>query len=334
MPSSSFFTLLGLKKPHFFLPLIFALLLPLAPAPAEADTTSPFNTSSITANLALDPSLLSYNTPTVCTLACGNLVDATGVYIFSLNGHLYQHPVGQAQLALSLLNSYRLNHSPIYLRRALANAQRLVDDKVVSNGAWFYPYTFDFAVYGDTSLNLTAPWYSGLAQTQALSVFVRLFNLTHDPKWRAAAQATFTSLLAPPSASSPWVTFVDTSNYLWIEEYPRFPTPNSERVLNGTIFAIFGIYDYLRLTGDLQAAAFFDGLVTTIEHYFSSWRFPSHPAYYSLMHKNPNAHYHPIVVAEFRCLAKLTLRHAESYFAYVLYSDYPTTRRLLCGPTP
>lgn len=290
-----------------------------------------FQLSGVPLNLTVPETELPYSSSTVCTLACGGLTDVYGVRVFSLGGTLYQHPVGQAQLALNLLNSYRLNGSAVYLRRAVANAQRLVDTRVEEAGAWFYPYPFDFAVYGDASLLLQAPWFSGLAQSQALSVFVRLFGVTGDPRWKAAADATFASLLVEPTADRPWVTWVDAAGFLWLEEYPRWPVERSERVLNGSIFAAFGVYDYLRLTGDPVAASLVDGQVTTVAHYFDEWRVPGHPASYSLTHPVQNTHYHSTVVAEFRCLAKLTGRQIERSFAWQLYQDYPTARRVLCG---
>jgi D-glucuronyl C5-epimerase C-terminus len=310
--------------------LASVLVMVYAALPAEASVPA-FNALGITASLTVSADQLSYTNDTVCTLACGGLTDVYGVRIVVINGVTYQHPTEQAQLALNLLNSYRLNHDPRYLARAILNAQRLVDDRIPSGAAWFFPYGFDFAVYGDAALTLHAPWYSALAQAQALSAFVRLSNLTGDPAWRAAADATFASLLVVPSTDQPWVSWIDGDGYLWMEEYPRLPVDVSERVLNGTIFAIFGIYDYLRLTNDPDAAALFDGEVATVEHYFPQWRVAGHPAYYSLGHLIQNAHYHPVVVAEFRCLAKLTGRHEESSMAYWLYQDYPTTRFQLCG---
>lgn len=292
---------------------------------------APFNTLGVVADVALNSAQLPYTYPTTCTLACGGPTDVYGVRVFVLNGITYQHPVGQAQLALALLRTYRLNHDVRYLTRAIRNAQRLVDVRVEAAGAWFYPYGFNFAVYGDTARMLRAPWFSALAQAQALSAFTRLFNVTGDPAWMVAADATFASLIAEPVVDQPWVSWVDANGYLWLEEYPRWPVQDSERVLNGTIFAAFGLYDYMRLTGNLTAAQMFDATVTTVEHYFASWRAAGGPAYYSLAHKRPNIHYHPVVVAELRCLAKLTRRAVESSMAWQLYQDYPATRYLLCG---
>jgi len=46
---------------------------------------------------------------------------------------------------------------------------------------------------------LRAPWYSGMAQGLAISLFSRLSVVTGEARWRQAATATFDSLLIPPS---------------------------------------------------------------------------------------------------------------------------------------
>ena len=142
------------------------------------------------------------------------LVDITGVRMFRLAGDptMYDHPVGQAQLSMAYLDQYRLTRLPAYLRLAKVNAQRLVDRRVESRGGWYYPYDFDFAVHGDTTETLTAPWYSGMAQGLALSAFTRLFQATGDPAWKTAADATYASLDNTPVEGEPfgsWVSSVE-----------------------------------------------------------------------------------------------------------------------------
>ena len=130
------------------------------------------------------------------------LVDSSGVRVFRFAGEtkIWQHPVAQIQYGLINLNSYRLTKNRAYLDIAIANAQRNIDRKVESAGAWYFPYDFDFAVHGDTTETLKAPWYSAMAQGQALSLFVRLYEYTKDAKWKAAADATFASLRQAPAA--------------------------------------------------------------------------------------------------------------------------------------
>jgi uncharacterized protein YyaL (SSP411 family) len=129
--------------------------------------------------------------------------DAYGVRMYSIDGKLFDHPVAQASDGLDALNSYRLSEDRRYLDRALADADRLVNRKVVSDGAWYYPYPFDFALHGNLDDMMVAPWFSGMAQGEALSLFVRLHQTTGAAEWRTAADATFASFSTPQSATGP-----------------------------------------------------------------------------------------------------------------------------------
>jgi len=227
--------------------------------------------------------------------------DSTGVRMFSFSGQstLWNHPVGQAQYALTSLNSYRLTKDQTYLDIATKNAQRLVDRRVISGGAWYYPYDFDFAVHGDTTQTLRAPWYSAMAQGQALSVFVRLFEVTADPTWKAAADATYASLRQAPEGEAPFASHVDAQGRLWLEEYPRYPFANSEKVLNGHIFAFYGLHDYWILTGESEVQDLALGALRTVELTVPvEFRRPNGASVYSLRHGYPSYTYHNVHVRQ------------------------------------
>jgi len=259
-------------------------------------------------------------------LAGNGLVDKHGVRMFRMKGddRLWNHPVGQAQYALRNLESYRRTSNKKYLDRAIANAQRLVDRRVESRGGWFYPYDFDFAVHGDTSQTLLAPWYSGMAQGQALSVFTRLLVVTGDARWRTAADATFLSLQLAPVKGQPVASWVSSAGDLWLEEYPRWPVANSERVLNGHIFAAYGLYDYSLATKSKDAAAMFDGAITTVRRYLmSDFRRKQWASVYSLRHKLPSLSYHQVHVNQLLELRTLTGRSWFASAANTFRSDFP-----------
>ncbi len=252
--------------------------------------------------------------------------DATGVRMFVWPGQTTQwnHPVGQAQYALHNLNSYRLTKDPVYLETAAKNAQRLVDRRVESAGAWYYPYDFDFAVHGDTSETLQAPWYSAMAQGQALSVFVRLFEVTGAAQWRLAADATFLSLLQAPAGTAPFSSRVDGAGRLWLEEYPRYPVANSEMVLNGHVFAMYGLHDYWQLTRDDAARRLFLGALWTIERSVNSeFRRVNWLSVYSLRHKVNTPSYHPVHVEQFLVLWRMTKDSRWITSAGLFRTDYP-----------
>jgi D-glucuronyl C5-epimerase C-terminus len=254
------------------------------------------------------------------------LTDSSGVRMFVLAGNptVYNHPVGQANLALAFLDNYRRTGNTTYLRRAEANAQRLIDRRVESRGAWYFPYDFDFAVHGDATQTLKAPWYSGMAQGLALSTFTRLFQVTKDPAWKAAADATFTSLDTGPVSGEPFGSWVSSAGDLWLEEYPRTPVANSERVLNGHIYAAFGVYDYAQLTGSARAKRLYDGALTTVTRYLlSDFRTPQWASLYSLRHRLPTTSYHQKHVVQMLHLQHQTGRSVYTSWATTLRGDFP-----------
>jgi hypothetical protein len=254
------------------------------------------------------------------------LTDSSGVRMFRLAGNptVYNHPVGQANLSIAYLDNYRRTGNTTYLRRAQANAQRLIDRRVESRGGWYFPYDFDFAVHGDTTQTLKAPWYSGMAQGVALSAFTRLYQVTHDPAWKAAADATFASLDTGPVSGEPFGSWVTSTGDLWLEEYPRSPVANSERVLNGHIYAAFGVYDYAQLTGSARAMRLYDGALTTVARYLmSSFRTPQWASLYSLRHRLPTTTYHQKHVLQLLYLQHQTGRPIYTSWATTLRADFP-----------
>ncbi|HZL65186.1 MAG TPA: hypothetical protein VFD50_09655 [Thermoleophilia bacterium] len=65
--------------------------------------------------------------------------DDQGVRMRRVGGVLYDFPRGQATYGLLNLSAYRVTHDDFFLQRALAQAQRLVSNRVVSGDAWFCP---------------------------------------------------------------------------------------------------------------------------------------------------------------------------------------------------
>jgi hypothetical protein len=296
---------------------------------AATTATLPEESGYRASGVTIDPlphGMRPYETSDPIPLAGFGIVDDAGVRMFRVPGddRLWDHPAGQAQYVLANLNSYRLTHDTGYLDRALANARRLVDRRVESGDAWFYPYPFDWHLRDTTEV---APWYSAIAQGQSLSAFVRLYEVTGDEQWRTAADATFNSLAQAPAPALPFVSWVDSVGHLWLEEYPQPDLVSSERVLNGHMFASFGVADYWALTHDPRAAAIFDGATTSVlQTALTEFRHVGAPSSYSLRHHRSHPAYHQTHVLQFRYLYQLTHLGAFIAFANAYRTDYPQPR--------
>ncbi len=255
--------------------------------------------------------------------------DRTGVRMYRVGNRLVDHPLGQAQYGLLLLATYRHTRDPIFLELALKQARRIVARRTVVNTAWFYPYRFDFAMHDDPALLQRAPWYSGMSQALALSLFSRLAVDTGDSRWQQAAFATFDSLLVPPSDRTPWVTHVDSSGYLWIDEYPERPAPRSDLTYNGHIFGVSGLFDFVH---DLAASSgarlpialrLLDGAETTSRQYAPAIRSRGWVSKYCLQDGARAAGYHVIHTGQLAQLYTYTHDGMFATYAENFRRDYP-----------
>ncbi|MFI7428893.1 D-glucuronyl C5-epimerase family protein [Micromonospora sp. NPDC049836] len=314
--------------------LLAALLVAVA-APAElafAATTaaSDSQAASVTGYArsgirpqAMPDAALPYNDTPLAPRVDPGLHDDQGVRMFRYNDEIYDHPVAQAQWGLSNVRTYLVNRDRSYLDRAVAQAQRNLDRRVESRGAWWYPYEFDVPACGQLPV-IQAPWYSAMSQGQLLSLFVRLYQVTGDQKWREAADLTFASLLLPPGPGLPWASWVDDAGYLWLEEYPVTPGVTGERVLNGHIFALYGVYDYWRLTADSRAVAIFDGAATTLSHYVpTALRMPEWVSRYAVGCPNAYIGYHALHIQQLLKVYEMSRSAVFASLADLLRDDYP-----------
>jgi len=117
---------------------------------------------------------------------------------------------------------------------------------VESSGDWrgFYLCGWNNNKYPE----LRAPWVSALSQGVAISALVRGHRLFADESLLQMAGCCFDALDRPIDRGG--VKFVDSCGHLWFEEYPTSPPLH---VLNGFIFALWGVLDYAKATGSDKA---------------------------------------------------------------------------------
>ncbi|MFF3398116.1 D-glucuronyl C5-epimerase family protein [Streptomyces sp. NPDC002659] len=233
-------------------------------------------------------------------------LDAQGViqYRPSWTAAGYDQPVTQMQFGLGCIASYRTEADPsrkaLFLKRAKAQAQRLIDKRVEARGAWYFPYPFNFAHAAHSGIAYKAPWYSGMAQGEAISLFTQLSQLdgiteAERTLYKAAADGAFASLLRADDAK-PWAVNKDSDGYLWIQEYPIDAPGTSDYTYNGMVFAMFGLWDYFQATGNPLAEQLYDGSLTTIRDHFPRLRNTRWYSFYCDTHRiqAPTYHQHHI----------------------------------------
>jgi hypothetical protein len=186
-------------------------------------------------------------------------LDENGIPLLDYHGTIgtQYNPIAIAQYGLGNFNLYSRTGEGKYQSRFILVANWLKDNLVENDlgiPVWLHHFDFEYQE------GLQAPWYSGLAQGQGLSVLVRAYHLTQDHDYLLAAEKAFISLEVPVSDGG--VILRDEVDNLWIEEYLVSP---ASHVLNGFIWALWGVYDYYLLTKDETALTLHDSALKTIK---------------------------------------------------------------------
>lgn len=252
------------------------------------------------------PRFSNMNVDTVAARRFNQPMDADSIELYmTADSQRVYHPVMMCYRALQLIATFVKTGDSLALHRAEKYAAKLRDLSHEYDGALFAPYEFDHRVHQQQEMLLKAPFYSGMAQGEMLSVMIRLHHLTGKEEYFAWAHQTFLSLVRVQPLDTPWVSRVDLDGYFWIEEY-TFPE-GMDQTLNGFIAAVYGVYDYYVLTRDPRARLMWDACLTTLRRYLPDYRRPGMSSYYCLGHGHAaNAEYHRLHISMCRELARLS----------------------------
>ncbi|HEY6339588.1 MAG TPA: D-glucuronyl C5-epimerase family protein [Candidatus Sulfotelmatobacter sp.] len=194
-------------------------------------------------------------------------------------------------------------------------------------GLSVWNHHFDWE-YRDT---LRSPWYSALAQGQGVSVLVRAHKESQDARYLEIAKLALASFFTPISEGG--VAFTDDHGDRWFEEYIVTPPTH---ILNGFIWAAWGVYDYYLATKDPSARDLFARAVQTLLHNLDRYDLGFWSLYEQSGTRLPmvaSPFYHQLHIVQLRVMHKLT---GEEKFARTAdrWQDYSRSRsnrtRALC----
>ena len=186
--------------------------------------------------------------------------DGNGIPMLDYHGKigLQHNPIAIAQWGLGnhslFLETQRPERRVSFLLASDWLCQHLEQNEY---GLWVWNHHFDW----EYRTPLRAPWYSGLAQGQGISLLVRAYHETGVRSYRDAAERAFRSFLNPVDRGG--VAFTDGSGDLWFEEYIVSPPTH---ILNGFIWAAWGVYDYFLATGDTATQNLFASAAKTLHN--------------------------------------------------------------------
>jgi hypothetical protein len=237
-------------------------------------------------------------------------LDSDSIELWQYRGGEYYHPTYLSRRCQEFIATYYYAKNEKYLQRAEHYAQKIMSECVYHDSV---PYTvchFLYAPHADSESTFTPPWPSGMSQGELMMVVMRLYELTGKQEYIDFGHKLFRGYTRLKRNHDWWIARIDTANYYWIEEYPHSDKPGC--TLNGFIYALYGIYDYFRITDSPDARRVLDMSLTTIKHYMPDFRQEGSASYYCLGHKmQANEAYHVLHLQMMIILYNLT---GDSFF--------------------
>jgi heparosan-N-sulfate-glucuronate 5-epimerase len=204
------------------------------------------------------------------------------------------------QWALGCYERFLCGEEEEWLAAAFAAGEHLLREQTVGgrqDGGFVhlapFPHTF----------RLEPPWLSAITQGQAASLFVRLHLEGGEERYAEAAKRALQPYAVPSSAGGVQ-TLLDGQPFP--EEYPTSPP---SLVMNGGLFALFGLYDVGIGLGDSTSAAEFASMSSTFATNVHRWDLGYWSRYDLFPHRLVNvasSSYHHLHASQLESLARLS----------------------------
>lgn len=229
--------------------------------------------------------------------------DANGIPMLDYLGAIgpQYNPIAIAQYGLGNFNCWIESHDDSRRQKFLQIADWLIANLEENAGGykvWMHHFDFEYRT------PLRAPWYSGLAQGQGISVLARAHQATGDAKYLDAARAAFQCMLAHVDVGG--VIYPDDRGLRWIEEYIVSPPTH---ILNGFFWALWGVYDLALLTNDKVAWQVWQESLETLRanlHVYDTGYWSLYEQSGTRMRMMASPFYHRLHIVQLRVMAKLT----------------------------
>ena len=184
--------------------------------------------------------------------------DGDGIPMLDYHGRIGRqyNPIAIAQWGLGNYNLLRRTGEEQRKAKFLAAANWLCQSlEPNSYGVPVWNHHFDW----EYRSRLVSPWYSGLAQGQGISLLVRAHKETNNCEYLEAAERAFESFQKPTHQGG--ISFIDAAGDIWFEEYIVSPPTH---ILNGFIWAAWGLWDFYLSTGNRSAEGLFARAIETL----------------------------------------------------------------------
>lgn len=190
-----------------------------------------------------------------------------------------------------LINDKKLDQN-FLIDLALALKEKSI---ITKNGMVFY------FTETNSRFDLEGKYYSGIVQGKAASLFLRCYEITNHEKFKHWAYACLVAA---------WVSVEEggtlrklNEGQIWIEEYP---SPKPSMVLNGFIFYIIGMAEYLSFVDDEKLKSQLELCLNSLIAWLPNYKLKNGLLYSMYRWNLCNVHYTGIMKYQFEHLYTLT----------------------------
>ena len=226
-------------------------------------------------------------------------VDDRGLPLLrSPGGKLIHHPIVLLQKALGHWDGWlgSEGHNPEHLASFLQIVGWMLETQD-DNGGW------------ETWLRLGIPNalpYSAMAQGEAMSVLVRAFSATGEDGYLEGARRALAPMLLPiEKGGTSW----RTPEGLILEEVP-FREPKT--ILNGWVFALYGLYDLALADGSADARDALDDTLSALSKRLEAYD-AGFWSFYDTSGTLASPFYHRLHIAQLEALGQSFPEHAKRF---------------------
>jgi heparosan-N-sulfate-glucuronate 5-epimerase len=230
------------------------------------------------------------------------------------------HPMAIAEYALDCHRLYLETGEEHYKIACINNADWFVKNiRTINNefGIWFYDFRESLAY------NVPQQFRSSMSQGYGISLLLRAYEITKDDSYLKPVYAALNSYRYSVSDGGICNVY---KGYVFYEEAPSVP-PSC--ILNGFIFALLGLYDFLRLFDNTEDRKLYDEGIATLENCLQYYDLGYWSRYHLQYDKYlASTYYHDIHIIQLYLLYRIT--GSETFLNYSnKWQSYKESKRCL-----
>lgn len=239
-------------------------------------------------------------------------LDATGIPLFDpkfvrLKGEPVYHPIVIIQYGLAhhdLALEGNKESENIFLNCAGWLTDHAVEEPEKRFLVWYYPFRM-------LTPPVSSPWISGMAQGQALSLLARAYQRTNSSKTAEIAHRAAQSFNYELNKGG--ILSRTVAGNCFIEELAYYPATH---ILNGCLYAIFGLFEYLSVFPDHRLENVMEKCVLGVEEVLPAFDMGWWSRYSLGIRWNlATSYYHNVHIHQLKYLAELLNRPEFDYYA-------------------